>query len=414
MAMVEESRERVVVLGTGFAGIRFARNLDPRRFDVTIISPRNHFLFTPLLPSTTVGTLEFRSVIEPVRLACPKARFHQAFARSVDPAGKTVACESALDGRAFDVAYDSLVIAVGVAIQTFGIPGVRENALFLREASDARAIRQRILDCFEMASEPGLTPEERSALLRFVVVGGGPTGVEFAAELHDLVAEDLKRAYASLLPQVRITLLEAANQILGSFDQALGEYTLRHFQRQKIEVRTASPVVKVEKGLITLKDGTALRNGLMVWAAGIAQSDLVDSLPFPKDRMGRVLVDETLKVKEAGNIYALGDCAEVEGRAYPATAQVAEQQGRYLAEVFRRRALGKPVGDFKYKHQGMLAYVGGNRALADLASVKGKGFSTFLFWRSAYLTRLVSMRNRILVLFDWLKAEIFGRDLSRF
>jgi NADH dehydrogenase FAD-containing subunit len=113
-------------------------------------------------------------------------------------------------------------------------------------------------------------------------------------------------------------------------------------------------------------------------------------------------------------IYALGDCAEVEGQGYPATAQVAEQQGRYLAKAFMRRAAGKEDGSFVYKHQGMLAYVGGNRALADLSRVKGRGFTTFLFWRSAYLTKLVSMRNRLLVLFDWVKAEVFGRDLSRF
>lgn len=407
-------KERVVVLGSGFAGIRFARGLDARRFDVTLVSPRNHFLFTPLLPSTTVGTLEFRSVIEPVRLACPTARFLQAHARAVDPAAKSVACQGALDGRAYQLDYDSLVVAVGTVTQTYGIPGVREHALFLREAGEARAIRQRILDCFERASQPGMDAEEQAALLHFVVVGGGPTGVEFAAELHDLVSEDLQEVYRDVIAKVRITLLEAAGQILGSFDEVLGEYTLRHFQRQKIAVLTGSPVVKLEEGLISLKDGSALRNGLVVWAAGNTQSELVKGLPFPKDRPGRILVDEYLRVKDAIGVYALGDCAEVEGRGYPATAQVAEQQGRYLAKDFSRRAAGKGDRAFTYKHQGMLAYVGGNRALADLSKIKGRGFSTFLFWRSAYLTKLVSMRNRILVLFDWVKAEIFGRDLSRF
>ncbi len=409
-----DAKERVVVLGSGFAGIRLARGLDARRFDVTLVSPRNHFLFTPLLPSTTVGTLEFRSVIDPVRLACPGVRFLQARALSVDPAGRTVACEGALDGRAYSVPYQSLVIAVGVETQTFGIPGVREHALYLREAGEARAIRQRILDCFERASQPGLAEEERASLLRFVVVGGGPTGVEFAAELHDLVAEDLRKPYRELMPSVRITLLEATTQILGGFDATLGDYTMRHFSRQNIEVRTGSPVVALEEGVIRLKDGSALRNGLVVWAAGVTQGELVRGLPFPKDRQGRLLVDNRLRVKDAEGIYALGDCADVEGQGYPATAQVAEQQGRYLAKAFMRRAAGKEDGSFVYKHQGMLAYVGGNRALADLSRVKGRGFAAFLFWRSAYFTKLVSMRNRLLVLFDWVKAEVFGRDLSRF
>lgn len=408
------SLERVVILGSGFAGVRVARGLDAGRFETTLVSPRNHFLFTPLLPSTTVGTLEFRSIIDPVRLACPKARYVQASARSVDAARKVLFCESPLDGRSFEIPYDTLVVAVGAASRTFGVPGVQEHALFLREASDARAIRQRILDCFERASQPGLEPAEREALLQFVVVGGGPTGVEFAAELHDLVAEDLKKPYRDVIPLVRITLLEAGSQLLGTFDAALGEYTTRHFQRQRIEVRTGTPVTRLEKGILTLKDGSTLRYGLAVWAAGIAATTFVEGLPFPKDRAGRLLVDERLKAKEADGVYALGDCAEVEGRAYPATAQVAEQQGSYLAKSFNRRAAGKEDRDFKYRHQGMLAYIGGNRALADLSRIKGRGFSTFLFWRSAYLTKLVSMRNRILVLFDWVKAEIFGRDLSRF
>lgn len=409
-----EGREKVLVLGSGFGGLRFARGLDPDRFAITLISPRNHFLFTPLLPSTTVGTLEFRSVIDPIRLALPQAEFIQAKALSVDPVRRSLACEGVPDGAAFEVPYDRLVMAVGATTHTFGTPGVREHALFLREAGDARAIRQRILECFEMASRPGLDPARRKALLRLVVVGGGPTGVEFAAELHDLVAEDLRKAYKDVVGDARITLLDAAPQILGSFDKTLGDYTVKHFQRQKIEVRSGSPVVGVDAERIALKDGSTLEYGLLVWAAGITQTDFVKGLPFAKDRAGRVLVDDRLRVKDAPGVYSLGDCAEVEGRNFPATAQVAEQQGRYLGKAFMRRARGKDDGAFVYRHQGMLAYIGGNRALADLGGIKGKGFSSFLFWRSAYLTRLVSMRNRILVLFDWMKAVVFGRDLSRF
>jgi NADH:ubiquinone reductase (non-electrogenic) len=411
---MDGGREKVLVLGSGFGGMRFARGLDPERFHITVVSPRNHLLFTPLLPSTTVGTLEFRSIIDPVRSLLPKADFIQAKALSVDPARKAVACEGVPDGVAFEVPYDRLVIAVGAATHTFGTPGVREHALFLREAGDARAIRQRILECFDMASRPGLDEARRKALLSFVVVGGGPTGVEFAAELHDLVAEDLRKVYQAVMGDVRITLLDASPQILGGFDKALGEYTLKHFQRQKIDVRSRSPVTAVDADRVILKDGTSLEYGLVVWAAGISQTDFVKGLPFAKDRAGRILVDERLQVKDAPGIYALGDCAEVEGEAYPATAQVAEQQGRYLGMAFMRRARGKEDLAFVYHHQGMLAYIGGNRALADLHKLKGKGFSTFLFWRSAYFTRLVSWRNRILVLFDWVKAEIFGRDLSRF
>lgn len=412
--MVTVSKPRIVVLGTGFAAFSFVKAIDTRHYDVTVVSPRNHFLFTPLLPSTTVGTVEFRSIIEPIRSARGDVDYVQAYARRLDTKRRLVTCEGALDRKLFDLPYDVLVIAVGSKSNTYGIPGVEEHTLPLKDLADARAIRQRILECFERAANPATTDEERKRLLHIVVVGGGPTGVEFAAEMHDFLVDDLRKIYTALMPFVQITLLEGSHQLLGTFDATLQEYTARLFRRQRIAVRTGSLVVRVEKEKIILQDGTEIPYGLAVWTTGIGPTEFVQSLSFQKDTAGRIITDEYFRVLSEPEIFALGDCATVGDTNLPPTAQVAQQEGNYLAKAFNRRARGRQVEPFRYKHYGMLAYIGSDRALADLEAVKGKGFVTWLFWRSAYVTRLVSLRNKILVLFDWFKTLAFGRDTSRF
>ncbi len=407
-------RPKLVVLGSGFGAFSLIRAIDVERYAVTVVSPRNHFLFTPLLPSTTVGTLEFRSIIEPIRTARRGIRFYQAYCVHIDPSNRMVYCEAASDRKPFILPYDILVIAVGAISNTFGVPGVKQHAFFLKELADARAIRQRIIECFESASEPGLPEEEVKRLLHFVVVGGGPTGVEFAAELHDFVHEDLRRWFPDLMPHVRITLLEATDAILTSFDRKLRDYALKAFRRNGIEVRLKSLVKEVRENAVVLADGTEIPTGLVIWSTGIGPTDLVRSLDFPKDARGRILVDAYLRVKGFDNVYALGDCATLEGENVLPTAQAAQQEGKYLAHALNARAYGKEVKPFRFANMGMLAYIGENEALADLPSFKGKGFGTWLFWRSAYLTKLVSWKNKMLVLNDWLRTSLFGRDISRF
>ena len=412
--MSPDSKPNILVLGTGFAAFSFVKKVDVKQFDVTIVSPRNHFLFTPLLPSTTVGTVEFRSISEPIRIARPEAKYVQASSRSIDLVRKIVVCEGEPDGQKFELSYDYLVIAVGSKSNTYGIAGVEEYTLPLKELTDARAIRQKIIECFERAANPSVSEQIRRQLLHFVVVGGGPTGVEFAAEMNDFLVDDLRKVYPGLLSHVQITVLEGAHQLLGTFDATLQEYTRRMFLRQRINVRTGSLVVRVEKERIMLQDGSEMPFGFAVWTTGIGPRDVIKDLNVAKDTVGRILTDEFFRVQGHPDVYALGDCGTVEGKHYPATAQVAQQEGAYLGKVFAQLARRTEAPLFRYKHYGMLAYIGSERALADLASVKGKGFSTWLFWRSAYLTRLVSIKNKVLVLFDWFKTFVFGRDISRF
>ncbi len=408
------SKPKLVVLGAGFSGLTFLKKLENRAYDVTLIASRNHFLFTPLLPSSTVGTVEFRSIIEPVRRALKGVRFYLSSARGLDAGRKVVRCETPGGQELFEIPYDLLVIAVGAKVNTFGIPGVVENALFLKTAEDARRIRRRTIECFEQASEPAVSPERRRQLLHFMVVGGGPTGVEFAAELHDFVMKEVKACYPSLIADVTITLVDAADHILSAFDKSLSDYTTRHFQREKIQVRTGIRTVKLEKDRAILNDGSEVSFGMVVWSTGLGPTIAVNNFNLPKDKSSRLLVDDLLKVQGQDSVYALGDCSCVIGKNYPATAQVAMQEGAYLGKALNDLARGKPVIPFRYRHHGMLAYVGEDAAIADLPEIKGKGRTTYFLWRSAYLTRLVSWKNKLLVIFDWLKTGLFGRDISRF
>ena len=407
-------KPKLVILGTGFSGFSLLKGIDVDRYDVTVVSPRNHFLFTPLLPSTTVGTIEFRSIIEPVRTAREHITYYQAACTGIDADRQIVECRNVADRTVFPLWYDILVIGLGAESSTFGIEGVQEHSHFLRELADARAIRQHLIENFERASTPGIPSQERKRLLQVVIVGGGPTGVEFAAELHDFVDEDIRKWYPGIADEVRITILEAADQLLSTFDAALRDYTLRLFRRQRIEVRLKSIVARVAEKELVLQDGSRVPCGLLVWSTGIGQTPFVRNLPFPRSKSARLVVDEFLRVKGYTNIYAAGDCATTEEVDLPATSQVAQQEGRYLARLLNNSARGKSYRSFRYHHYGMLAYIGSNRALADLAAVKGKGFSTWLFWRSTYLTKLVSLKNKILVVFDWAKTFVFGRDISRF
>jgi NADH:ubiquinone reductase (non-electrogenic) len=408
------AKPTLVILGTGFGAFSLIKKIDTSLYDVIVVSPRNHFIFTPLLPSTTVGTIEFRSIIEPIRTIQQGIRYYQASCTEINTQSQSITCRSHDEDPVFSLRYDILVIAVGCNTNTFGIPGVEEHALFLKELSDARAIRQRIIDCLEQASLPDVDEVERKHLLHFVVVGGGPTGVEFAAEMHDFIAEDLRKPFSLLMNDVRITLLEASGHLLNTFDATLGAYTMKHFARQRIEVRTGAIVTKVESSQVILNDGSAIPYGILVWSTGNGPMPLVRSLPFAQQKNSRIIVDEYLAVNGYANIYAFGDCATPEKTNYPATAQVAQQEGRYVGQLLNRKGRHQSLKPFRYKNLGMLAYIGSNHALADLASIKGHGFSSWLFWRSAYLTRLVSVKNKLLVLFDWGKTFIFGRDISRF
>ncbi|OBZ86530.1 putative NADH dehydrogenase [Choanephora cucurbitarum] len=410
-----KSQGRVVILGSGWAGFRLINDLDKKNYDVSVISPRNHFVFTPLLArkdSTSVGTLEFRCITEPVRTYSSDTHFYQAYCDAIDTENQVVHCtsnieEEGLAKRQFSLDYDQLVIAVGAYSRTFGIPGVKEHACFLKEVSDARKIRKRVIDCFEYASQPGLTDKEKEDCLHFVVVGGGPTGVEFSAELYDFIADDISRLYPDLVEKTRMTLYDVAPTILSAFDSHLSDYASKKFNRKGIQIKT-------EKDHLIIQQEGKVPYGLLVWSTGLMRNPLVESFTeAAKDHSEqRILTDGHLRVidqrtkKPISNVYALGDCATIQDYELPATAQVANQKAIYLVKVLNQMAKLKDVNDeFKFKNNGMMAYIGSYEALVDMSAVKKwakmSGHLSWFLWRSAYISKSVSIRNKMLIAYHW-------------
>lgn len=330
-------RERVIILGSGWAGKLSARPqkipstdrgstgyvLSQRlsaKYQTLVISPRSYFVFTPLLNSTATGTLEFRTALEPVRSKRkPNIEFMQGWADDVDFGRKTITVEESVadpqqgkamaedrrqdhsagevtsekkglrrEGKRWEVSYDKLVVTVGCYSQTFGTKGVKENAFFMKDVGDARRIRKRILECFEIASLPTTSDQLRDQLLRFAIVGGGPTGMEFAAELSDLVHEDLNKLYPALVPKVRIAVYDVADKVLSMFDEKLGKYAMETFRREGVQVKTSHHVQELRPGLprtasdgnmdnvadsqgcytLTTKEDGDVGVGLCVWSTG--------------------------------------------------------------------------------------------------------------------------------------------------
>ena len=407
-------KRKLIVLGGGFAALQVVKRVSLALYDVTIVSPRDHFLFTPLLASSTVGTVELRSITEPLLGFRKNVNFMCAEATGIDSATKTVRIKPVNEEQSSTLAYDTLVIAVGARIQTFGIPGADTIALPLKESVDARIIRGRIVEQIKKALLPSVTQDDRRKILSFVVVGGGPTGIEFAGELSDLARREIRRVAPEISADISITVVEAGSEILSVFSQTLRRYTMRAFARQKISVLTGSRVKEVRDDSVVLNDGEVIPAGLTIWSAGIRPTELAQNTPFTKEARGRIVVNSRLQVADHQDIFALGDCSFIPGKEYPTTAQVAQQQGKYLGKALDVWARGETHKPFWYFHQGMLAYVGNRKGLAETPAGGLRGWMAWLMWRWVYLTKLVSLRNKVLVVFDWLKARLFGRDLSHF
>lgn len=472
-----QKKKTLVILGSGWGSISLLKNLDTTLYNVVVVSPRNYFLFTPLLPSCPTGTVELRSIVEPVRAITRRAAgeviYLEAEATSIDPVNNHIVIKqsttvhsghsgkdtsSAKPSLSEDIItslnYDYLVVGVGAQPSTFGIPGVAENSTFLKEVSDSIQIRRKLMDLIEAANILPKDDPERRRLLNIVVCGGGPTGVEVAGELQDYIDQDLHKWMPELASDLKITLVEAMPNVLNMFNKKLVDYTRQVFEDTNIDLRTNTMVKKVDdKSVIALtkdKDGSAhtveIPYGMLIWATGNAPRPIVKSLTTiieeQKNARRGLLVDDKLLVDGTDNIYALGDCTFTK---FAPTAQVAFQEGIFLAghleqlheiEALKYR-ISNPQGEehvdrlskklvklesslepFHYNHQGSLAYIGSERAVADLvwgdwSNLSTGGTFTYLFWRSAYIYMCLSVKNQILVILDWAKLSMFGRDISK-
>lgn len=489
-------RKTVVVLGSGWAAHAFFKITDTYDWRIIVISPVNHFVFTPMLASAAVGTVEYRSMTEAVRAANPMIEeYVEGQAVDLDIEKKIVKVQ--LNDLLQDVTltkpplvefeYDHLVVAVGCKVADSLVPGAKEYSLRLKTCDDARKLRNAVGECLEYASRPdvstspgkgGVTLAESEQVLRqqerrrrvtFAIVGGGPTGVELAGELSDLMQDITKPrvgAYPKLQKDIRIVLIHTGPDLVPQFDPALRKHALKTLEQAGVEVMLKTRVKEVGDGFIKVmtpdgKDET-LPVGLTIWAAGTGPvpfvEKLLDKLPATargQGAFGKIVVDKWLRCptptpETFGSILVMGDAAafadgERNGRIsyLPQTAQVAGQQGAFAARLMcrgydltvtppiipddkksqllcaylRARGLSEAKG-FDFLNLGLLAYVGEGEALSqiqvgDVPILSYAGSISFVLWRSVYLVKQVATRNRVLVTFDWMKSTLFGRDITR-
>lgn len=510
----DAQKERVVILGSGWGGYTMSRRLSPQSFSPIVISPRSYFVFTPLLTDAASGSLDFSNIVEPVRDPHAKVDFIQAAARSIDLKRKTILCEATVvksgvtetpripederqvdegpeskaknpeqgsrwweQGEMFEVPYDKLVIAVGAISRTFGTPGIRENAFFFKDIGDAKRVKRRVRECFELAVLPTTSPEMQKWLLHFAIVGAGPTGTELAASLRDFIYKDMMKLYPALDGIPKISLYDVAPNVLSSFDASLSRYAMETMKSEGIDIKTSHHVENLRWGApgdkpphkmdpkrsltLTTKEEGEVGVGMCVWVTGNAMNkfvsqglDKVDEFPvdsvktslqatkddqssweFKKfSKKGALLVDGHLRVQLQDNtgrtavlqdVFALGDNAMIETGAPPATAQATFQEAKWLAKHLNKKDVDQSP-PFSFRNMGTMAYIGSERALMQIPHDDRNGSRSkylpegitgrmaSLVWNAAYITMSISWRNKLRVAFRWTLNRLFGRDISRF
>lgn len=393
-------RPRVVIVGAGFGGLWALRALARAAADVVLVDRANYHTFLPLLYQVAAAELEPEEIAYPVRglvRRFPRVQFVMGSVESIDFPARTVT------GPGFSVGYEYLVLGIGSASHFFGVPGAADHAFRLKTLEDAVLLRNHILQCVERADREH-DPARRQRLLTFVVVGGGPTGVEFAGSLAELVRGAFLRDYPRLRAQeLRIVLLEAADGLLPGFPDRLRSYARTRLQRMGVEVRLGAAVSRVTEAAVDVHGGTPLATETAVWTAGVRGAPAAQTWGLPLTHNGRIRVLPTLQAADYPTVYVVGDAAHVEasGRPLPMTAPVAIQQGAWAGRNIVRQMLRRSPLPFRYRDRGTMVTIGRNAAVADVWGRAFTGFPAWVLWLSVHLANLIGFRNRLFVLINW-------------
>ena len=411
-----DAPKKVLVVGGGFGGLSAVRELarafgGSRDVGVALLDRVNYTTFSPMVPAAISGDIEVRHAASSIRriLRPLGAEFFQAQVVGVDFGAREVRS----DAGTFH--YDYLILAPGSLTAFFGASGARENAIDLKGLREALWVRNTIIDRFEEAER--LRGAFADDLLTFVFVGGGPTGVEAAADSHDLIFNVLKADYPGVdFDRVRLVLVNSGDHILQGLDPTLIHAAERRLASQRMEIIDNIKATEVRPDAVVLSDGRTIPARTTVWAAGVEPPPLVKELDVPKDSRGHVVVDEFLRVMDLPTVYAVGDCAsgKVDGRRVPALAQAAEQEGATAARNLAAHIRGGEPTPFRYRHLGQLVDLGTASALGDILGVRFSGFLGSVVWKGVYLYELGYNLNRARVLADW-AVDLFARpDASKF
>jgi NADH dehydrogenase len=391
----------VVIIGGGFGGLYAARALATLPVQVTLLDRRNHHVFQPLLYQVAGAALSPGDIASPIRWIVRRQRnieVRLAEAAAIDPARRVVLTR---DGG--PLAYDFLIVAAGATHAYFGHDEWRAHAPGLKTLEDALEIRRRVLLAFERA-ELETDETRRRPLLTFVVVGGGPTGVELAGALAEISRQSLARDFRHFDPgSARIVLVEAGPAVLASFPEPLRVAARADLERLGVEVRTGRPVTEVQQGRVEI-GGDVIEAGTVVWAAGVAASPLGATLGVPVDRAGRVIVQPDLTIPGHADVFVIGDLASFAvpgGGPLPGVAQVAIQMGRHAARNIARAIAAQPSTPFVYRNLGNMATIGRASAVADFGWLRLKGWIGWLAWLFVHILNLIGFRNRVIVMVQW-------------
>ncbi len=401
---------RVVIIGGGFGGLEAAKALRKANVRITLLDRQNHHLFQPLLYQVATAALSPADIAEPLRHILrnhENAEVILGEAKSIDVANKQVITA---DGP---LEYDYLVVAAGARHSYFGRAEWEKYAPGLKSLDDALNIRQRMLMAFEVAEKTN-DDAEREAAMTFVIVGGGPTGVEMAGAIAEIARVTLIKDFRHIdSSQARVFLIEGSAEILSAFSGELPESALKQLTGLGVDVRLGTRVEQVSPDGVTLRGGEKIAAKTIVWAAGNTASPLGSSLGAPLDPQGRVIVNEDCSIPGHPEIFVIGDQAHFtigEGRALPGLSPVAMQQGRHVARNIQALLSGQPTERFHYTDKGIMATIGRNAAVAEVGSLRFSGIVAWLAWLFVHVVFLVGFRNRIVVLFNWAYAYLtYGR-----
>lgn len=409
----------IVIVGGGFAGIavgrRLERRLGPGEAEIVLLSRDNYSLFTPMLPEVTSGELEVRHVVTPIREQLARTRFVLADVDAIDVARREVTYHHVLTGTRIVQRYDQLVLALGSSTSTFGLPGIAEHTWPLKRLEDADALRNHLVWLLELADTIA-DDARRRRLLTLVVVGGGFTGVETAGEIVEMFRSVLRFYKKLRVDEVHMILVEAGTTLLAGLPPKMGEYSRRVLERRGVEVLLGDGVAAADEHGLTLQSGRRIASETIVWSAGVKPSPTLASIALPMTKRGAVNTERDMRVKGFDDVWALGDCAAIPdgaGGIYPMTAQHAIREGPRLADNIVAVLHRKPTTPFRYTSLGMMAALGGRKAVAQLpGNVVITGFVAWFFWRTYYLLRLPGLDRKLRVAFDWTLELLFPRDTA--
>lgn len=399
--METEKLPHIVIVGAGFGGLTAAQKLANAPVQITLIDRHNYHLFQPLLYQVAIAGLVPSQIAYPLRTIFRRQKnltFQMGEVTSIDFEARYIRTNGSV------IAYDYLVLAIGGQTNFFGLEAVEQNGFQLKSIEDATGTRNHLLRIFERASRE-VDPDRRRALLTFVVVGGGPTGVETAGALAELITHVMAKDYPQMdLKESRVLLLEATGSLMASYPVGLRKATQDLLESKNVEILLNTRLTDYNGQRVALGDGTYIHAHTLIWTAGVRSAELTDRLGVQQASAGRVRVDSTLRLAQHPEVFVIGDAAYVEdkkGQPLPMLATVAQQQAATAAGNLKRILRGESPKPFHYKDPGLLATIGRNAAVARIWGLSFSGFVAWVIWVVLHIFRLIGFRNRLVVLINW-------------